>query len=168
MRRLWVLVSMCAIAASGCAKQVDIDAERAALRAADAEWAQTIAAKDATAFTGFFVDDATLMSPNMAVIEGTAGIHEWAEQNMALPGFSVVWQATGVDVAASGDLGYTMGTFDFQITLPDGTPIKDRGKYTTLWRKQTDGSWKVVVDIFNSDIPMAPQAAAADTTTGTH
>jgi ketosteroid isomerase-like protein len=30
----------------------------------------------------------------------------------------------------------------------------DKGKYVTIWRKQPDGSWKVVEDMFNSDIPM--------------
>jgi ketosteroid isomerase-like protein len=42
------------------------------------------------------------------------------------------------------------------LTTPDpaGKPVTDRGKYVTIWKKQADGSWKVIADIFNSDLPM--------------
>ena len=84
-------------------------------------------------------------------------------QQMAMPGFSVSWVASAVDVAASGDLGYSIGTYQFQMLMPDGSPMSDHGKYTTIWKKQTDGSWKVAVDIYNSDVPM-PMPAAAEST----
>jgi ketosteroid isomerase-like protein len=41
---------------------------------------------------------------------------------------------------------------------PDGKPMKDRGKFIEVWKKQADGKWKVVADMFNSDIPLpAPE-----------
>ena len=41
------------------------------------------------------------------------------------------------------------------------------GKYVTTWHKQSDGSWKAAVDIFNSDVPLpAPAPAAAATGSG--
>ena len=40
------------------------------------------------------------------------------------------------------------------MTMPDGTPMGDFGKYATIWKKQPDGSWKVVLDIVNSDVPV--------------
>jgi ketosteroid isomerase-like protein len=36
---------------------------------------------------------------------------------------------------------------------PKGKPVNDKGKYVTVYGKQPDGKWKVVVDIFNSDLP---------------
>ena len=41
------------------------------------------------------------------------------------------------------------------MTLPgvEG-PIPDHGKYIEIWRRQSDGSWKVALDIFNSDLPL--------------
>jgi len=51
--------------------------------------------------------------------------------------------------------------------MPDGTPMTDHGKYATIWRKQTDGSWKVVVDIFNSDVEMPMPSSAPSDTAGT-
>jgi ketosteroid isomerase-like protein len=61
-------------------------------------------------------------------------------------------------------MGYTLGTFVFQMSLPDGSTLTDNGKFTTIWKKQADGSWKVAVDTFNSDVPMVEMAAPSDTT----
>jgi len=63
----------------------------------------------------------------------------------------LIWHATGAEAAKSGDLGYSTGKFDLSYTDPSGKQISDHGKYVTVWKKQKDGSWKVVRDIFNSD-----------------
>jgi ketosteroid isomerase-like protein len=73
---------------------------------------------------------------------------------MSLPGFAVTLEATSAEVAASGDIGYTLGNFTYQMSMPDGSQLTDRGKYATIWKKQADATWKVAVDIFNSEIPM--------------
>jgi len=42
------------------------------------------------------------------------------------------------------------------VTLtPPGAaePVGDRGKFVEIWKKQRDGSWRVVLEIFNSDLP---------------
>ncbi|PYX88395.1 MAG: nuclear transport factor 2 family protein, partial [Acidobacteria bacterium] len=54
------------------------------------------------------------------------------------------------EMAASGDLGYTYGTFEFRAKDKDGHPIVRYGKYATVWKKQKDGTWKVAMDMGNS------------------
>jgi len=44
--------------------------------------------------------------------------------------------------------GETLGRFRLGCWL-----FNDKGKYVTVYRKQPDGKWKVVADIFNSDLP---------------
>ena len=44
---------------------------------------------------------------------------------------------------ASGDLGFTAGTYDFAFKGPDGKPTHEKGKYLCTWRKEKDGTWKV-------------------------
>jgi ketosteroid isomerase-like protein len=56
----------------------------------------------------------------------------------------------GADVSSTGDLGYTYGTFEFSSTGKDGKPQVEHGKYTSIWKKQGDGSWKVVLDMGNA------------------
>jgi ketosteroid isomerase-like protein len=53
-------------------------------------------------------------------------------------------------MAASGDLGYTYGNYVFVTTNKEGKPVTNYGKYASIWRKQKDGQWKVVVDMGNS------------------
>ncbi len=59
-------------------------------------------------------------------------------------------------MAASGDIGYTIGTFEL-TAAQDGTAMRTEGKYVTIWHKQADGSWPVMVDCFNTNGP--PPAA---------
>jgi len=153
------------VAVSGCAKKVDLEAERAALMKADADWAATLTAKSVDGFTSYFAADAIVMPPHLPILVGVDAIRAWVNTSMSLPGFSVVWTVNSADVSASGDMGYTLGTFIFSATMPDGSNITDPGKYTTVWKKQADGSWKVAVDTFNSDSSFMPSAPAASDTT---
>jgi ketosteroid isomerase-like protein len=47
------------------------------------------------------------------------------------------------DISASGNLGYTYGLFNIHTTSGN---LLGRGKYITIWKKQTDGTWKYVLD----------------------
>ena len=69
-----------------------------------------------------------------------------------MPGFAIQWVATNAGVAESGDLGYTIGTFEL-TSEQDGVSMVTVGKFVTVWRKQADGSWKVEVDTFNTNGP---------------
>jgi len=53
---------------------------------------------------------------------------------------------TSFDV--SGDLAYEIGTF----TAVFGAAA-DTGKYVTVWKRQDNGKWMIVVDIFNTSLP---------------
>jgi ketosteroid isomerase-like protein len=55
-------------------------------------------------------------------------------------------------MAASGDLGYTYGTYVLtsKDKDKDGKPIVEHGRYLTIWKKQKDGIWKVAVDMDNA------------------
>ncbi|MBI4420961.1 MAG: DUF4440 domain-containing protein, partial [Gemmatimonadetes bacterium] len=58
---------------------------------------------------------------------------------------------TRADVAASGDLGYTVGLFQSRRLDAAGKPVVGTGKYVTIWRKQADGSWKAMLDLGVAD-----------------
>jgi len=65
-------------------------------------------------------------------------------------GTSLTWAPIKADMAASGDLGYTYGNFVLTSKNKDGRLVTSYGKYTSIWKKQPDGQWKVVVDVGNS------------------
>ncbi len=58
----------------------------------------------------------------------------------------LTWEPTRAEVAASGDLGYTLGTYEFTAAGADGEPQVSRGYYVTIWRRQPDGRWRWVFD----------------------
>jgi ketosteroid isomerase-like protein len=62
----------------------------------------------------------------------------------------LTWTPVHADMAASGDLGYTYGTYEFRSIGKAGKPSIEYGKYVSIWKKQKDGSWKVVMDMGNS------------------
>lgn len=129
-------------------------ADEAAIREADVAWSRVAEAKDAEGHNAYFLEDAVVLAPNEPMVVGKAAIRKMVGDMFAMPGFSVKWQPTKVEVARSGDLGYSIGTTEFSMNDAKGMPITDRGKYATVWKKQTDGSWKVAVDMFNSDSPL--------------
>ena len=72
--------------------------------------------------------------------------------------FSLTFAADKVDVAKSGDLGYSQGAYTMTYSSLKGKRVvTEKGKYVTIFKKQADGSWKNVADIFNADAPVAAQ-----------
>jgi sialate O-acetylesterase len=110
----------------------------------------------AQAFTEFAAADAVMYRDRSEPIEGREAIGQLLSSDQ---GSSLVWEPIAGDIAASGDLGYTRGKFVYH-TAPaeDGTrqgPFK--GYYTSIWKKQADGTWKWVYDGgIISELPPAP------------
>jgi hypothetical protein len=69
------------------------------------------------------------------------------------PSVSLSWEPLRADIAASGDLGWTTGTYVSEGTAPDGSVSRSEGRYVSIWRLQGDGSWKVVMDLGNPTGP---------------
>jgi uncharacterized protein (TIGR02246 family) len=147
--------------ASACTQPAPPDtraADEAAIRDADAQWSKTAAAGDLEGTVAYYAEDASLLAPNAPIASGKPAIRPmWA--GLLGPGTSISWQANRVEVARSSDLAYVEGTYQLTMKDPQGNPVNDKGKFVEVWKKQADGKWKVVADIFNSDLPAAPAPA---------
>ena len=66
---------------------------------------------------------------------------------------------TTTDVEGRGDLAYLTGTIRQTLTAkkPGAKPVPYDGKYVTVLKKQPDGSWKIVLDMWNENAPPAKQ-----------
>ena len=132
-------------------------ADEAAIRDADAQWSKTAGANDLEGTVAYYTDDATLLPPNEPIANGKQAIRAiWA--SLLGPGTTISWQASKVEVARSGDLAYITGTYQLTMKDQQGNPVNDKGKFVEVWKKQADGKWKVVADIFNSDLPLPAPA----------
>ena len=56
------------------------------------------------------------------------------------------WKPDFVDVAASGDLGYTYGHYTYSYIDSTGKAAEDKGIFHTVWKRQPDGNWRFVWD----------------------
>jgi uncharacterized protein (TIGR02246 family) len=143
----------------GCNQQpVDTRAEdEKTVRALDEQWSRTAGTNDLEATIAYYADDASLLPPNAPIATGKDAIRRvWA--SLLGPNTNVSWQISKLEVARSGDLAYLHGTYQLTMKDAQGNPINDRGKMVEVWKKQADGKWKVVADIFNSDLPAAAPA----------
>ena len=133
------------------------DADAKAIRDVETAWVQALAAKDFDKSMAFYADDASVFIPDALVANGMAAIKAVWKPMLEDKNFSFTFASDKVDVAKSGDLGYAQGSFTYTMTDPKTKRVlTERGKYVTVYKKQTDGSWKAVADIGNEDAPAAP------------
>jgi ketosteroid isomerase-like protein len=150
---------------SACQQQAPVPpdtraADEAALKQWDENWSNAASAKDVDKTVSYYADDALVQPPNGPMVNSKADIRKvWAEM-LSLPGFSGGWKATKVEVAKSGELAYVTGTWEFTWKDASGKPNSDKGKFVEVNKKQADGSWKCINDIWNSDLPLPAPAPA--------
>jgi uncharacterized protein (TIGR02246 family) len=145
--------------ASGCnqAQTGTRAADESAVKDQDAQWAKTAGANDLDGTVAYYTDDASLLPPNAPIATGKQAIRAvWS--SMMNPDVTVSWQITKAEAARSGDLAYVEGVYQMTAKNPKGKSQEDHGKLVEVWKKQADGKWKVVSDIFNSDVPVPSPA----------
>jgi ketosteroid isomerase-like protein len=108
------------------------------LKATETAFAKTMADRDHTAFAKFISEEAVFFGGKgetrgkQAVVDSWAGLFEG-------PNAPFSWRPEVAAVLASGQLGLTSGP----VFNPDGTQF---GTFNSVWRREPDGSWKVVFD----------------------
>lgn len=143
--------------ALACVPSVDLEAEREALRRADSAYTQAAATKDVDAWAGMYAQNANLYPPDDSTVSGSEAIRAYGAAFTAMEGFSATFHPLALEVGGGGDMGYTLSHFVITYTGPDGQPVTEQGRDLHVWRKQADGTWKIVIDIWNSDQPAAGQ-----------
>jgi uncharacterized protein (TIGR02246 family) len=158
MKKLFPIVAtLLVLAISGCAPQVDVEAEQAAIRNMAIEWVDAANAKDVEGMVSGYTDDASLLPPNAPIATGKEAIRKVWSELAERPGLSESTQVTKVEVSRMGDLAYSFGTYESTSNNPEGNPVTERGKWVAVYKKQPDGTWKAVLDIWNFD-----QSAASE------
>jgi len=116
----------------------------------DLAFARATAERGRDGWLEYFAENAAIFPTSGPIVRGLDAIRAHYDTTGFDPR-GLTWQPVHAEMAASGDLGYTFGTWRFTGTTADGTTVSRTGKYTTIWRKQADGSWKLVADIGSAD-----------------
>jgi ketosteroid isomerase-like protein len=123
----------------------------AAIMKADSAWDKASEAGSAEGWLSYYSDDAIMMPPGDNVCKDKASREASIKKMFAIPGASLRFQSTKVEVAQSNDLGYAVGVYQWSSKDAAGKDYHETGKFCETWKKQTDGSWKCIVDIWNAD-----------------
>ncbi len=131
---------------------IDQNAEAEKLMELSKEWSEAAMERNVEKVSSYWADDAIIMSPDEPAMKGIPAIRQMVEESMQIPGFEVRWEPQEAFVSKGGDLGYVLIKNYFKIpidTLGNTTTIYNKG--VEIWKKQSDGQWKNVVDIYNGD-----------------
>jgi ketosteroid isomerase-like protein len=131
--------------------KVDTKIEGERLMQISREWSKLAATDSIEKTLSYWADDAVIMSPGQPPLKGKNAIRQMIEGTSKIPGFKISWEPLSVFVSKSGDMAYLIE--QNQITVNDslGHPLTEFNKSVTIWRKEVDGSWKNIVDMWNAD-----------------
>jgi uncharacterized protein (TIGR02246 family) len=137
------------LACVGCASAGSEAAVRSQILRLDADWSRVAQDRDVDQALSYWADDAIVFPPGSPAMVGKTAIREFVVKSFQTPGFSISWKTTTVAVSRSGDVAYTTGTNRVTFSAPDGKQVTVEGKAVAVWRRQKDGAWKCVIDIWN-------------------
>lgn len=117
---------------------------RAQLRSADSSFSDlAIRMGLAFAFSNTAAPQGAVFG-NPALIVGPDAIRMYLSEQPG--GSSLTWHPVYADVAASRDLGFTVGEYVSTGRGPSGATVQRFGKYLTVWQRQGNGDWRFVID----------------------
>ena len=142
-----------AATASGAIAATDAGAVRRAIDSANTKFLDALKRGDSATASSNYAPDAVVMFPNEEAWRGGDAVRK---------GFSGFLSQAAVkegkvntdDVIVAGDIAVETGHFEWTLVPKAGKELKDKGKYVTVWQRQADGSWKIIRDISNTDLPM--------------
>jgi ketosteroid isomerase-like protein len=151
-----VLLSACDGLPGGAPPEpvIDLEQERENLLQQDLRFAEAAYTEGvAEAYRRFMAEDAIQLPDGGLAIGGREEIY--ADMLALTDGadFSLSWEPLEVEVAASGELGYTWGIYSYEALDELGAPFVAEGKYVYLWRKNA-GRWELILDITNQTEPV--------------
>jgi uncharacterized protein (TIGR02246 family) len=127
----------------------------AGIRSADSVFVAAANAGDAERVAEVYAEDGAVLAPNLPPQKGRTAVK--AFWGGFLDAYTVRFEVTSDTIEGRGDLAYNQGHYRFTaVPKAKGVPgVADEGKFLEILKKQPDGSWKYVVDMYSSNL--APQ-----------
>jgi ketosteroid isomerase-like protein len=146
-------------AGNEAAPAADTAAVTDAIKADEKKWNDDFHAKNVDALLAHYAPDAVAVFPGAPSVTGD-GLRKTYEDAVKDANFDVSFSSDKID--ASGDLAYSRGHFTEKYTDPNTkAAASNGGSYITVYKKQADGSWKVVEDFTAVEPAAAPATAPA-------
>ncbi len=137
-------------------ENVDVEADIAAIEDVLNQYAVAVNTGDFELWLSLHAEDVVKMGPDAPAIYGREALR--ANKEAAWANFTLEMALYPEEAQVSGDLGFARGNYTLSITPKAGgetiITVPD-GKYSTICKRQADGSWKIYIDCYNSNVPPA-------------
>lgn len=123
------------------------------IESTNAQLIEALRRGDAAGCAAAYPEDGKILPTNSPMLSGRQAIQEFWQGaiNMGVKGATL----RTVELEEIGTTAIEIGAYTMDIQPAGGQAMKDTGKYVVIWKRQSDGSWKIAVDIFNTDLPAA-------------
>lgn len=157
LRKTFLVLTIGALAACAPAPPPvqDTAADEAKLKAEALTWFDHYNNGDAAAVANLYAEDAVVMPPGAANLNGRAAVQTFMEGQIAAtkPAGIMLKNVAVTGAGVSGDVGWVSGTY---VVVDAAGATLDSGSYLSIHRRAADGSWPYIRDTWNSDRPPAP------------
>jgi ketosteroid isomerase-like protein len=129
-------------------------ADRAAIIAADSAFTTAANGGSLDSLVGIYAADASLMAPNEPIAKGQQAIRQsWGRMFDA---YTLRFELSTDEIDGRDDLAYVRGRYTLTASprAKGATAFSDQGKFVEVMKRQPDGAWRYVIDIYNSDLPV--------------
>ncbi|MEO8089489.1 MAG: SgcJ/EcaC family oxidoreductase [Gemmatimonadales bacterium] len=129
-------------------------ADVARIRTVDSAFAAAANAGDAEAVAAVYAPDGAVLAPNLPPQQGPAAIK--AFWGGFFDAYTVRFEVASDTIEGRGDLAYNRGHYRFTAVpkAKSGPGVADEGKFIEILRKQPDGSWKYLLDMYSSNLAL--------------
>lgn len=152
MRRIFFVIPAFLLAFVVSCTTADYEKNRQKLLETDKEFS-TFSQQEGMkkAFLKYCAPEAVLLRPNSQPISGKESIEKHLG-NRQDDASRLSWEPQFADVAHSGEMGYTYGTYKAEYKNADGHTEITQGTYISVWKKDPEGDWKYVLDTGNEGL----------------
>lgn len=126
--------------------QTALGEARQAIDKGNAQWIEAWDKADAGLIASLFANDGVLLSRNGKFFKGPEQVLGHMKPVLESTGKGVKATVTTVDLWLDDNTAYETGTYSYSYQ-EKGKPVKDEGRYVTIWKRQSDGVWKIAMDM---------------------
>jgi ketosteroid isomerase-like protein len=83
-------------------------------------------------------------------VKGKEALRKMVGDSKNIPGFSISWRSSDINFSPDGKLAYVYGENLMTMNDSAGKTMSIPGRGYTIWRKESDGNWKCIVDMWNN------------------